>query len=133
MCDVSGDDALVWNETWRKARKKHSCDECGVAILPGSRYQGISGISSEREPFSMHLHEGCAEMWVYLIKIVCGGHGMKLVGGLEEDLRSHDEELTIWTEGDPEPGENWLLNVYHRMVDEYEKTARANDATMGAT
>ena len=46
MCDVDhGEAAAVWNETRPRARTAHTCDECGLPILPGTVYLRIAMLS----------------------------------------------------------------------------------------
>jgi hypothetical protein len=54
------DTAEVYSCTVRKARKRHRCDECGDLIQPNEQYHYASGIY-DREPFSFHLHQTCAD------------------------------------------------------------------------
>ncbi len=49
-------DAL--SRVMRKARKAHKCDECGLAIQPGTVYEYVSGIW-DGEPSHYKTCEGC--------------------------------------------------------------------------
>ena len=40
-CEVGSD---VYQSTTRTARKKHKCCECGEVILPGDKYEDVSGL-----------------------------------------------------------------------------------------
>jgi len=42
-CDYDADTPEFFNESYRKARKKYCCDECGGPILPGEKYHYIVG------------------------------------------------------------------------------------------
>lgn len=43
-CSITCYDMPVFSSvTWRKARKKHVCCECGEEILPGALYEHVSG------------------------------------------------------------------------------------------
>lgn len=49
MCEVDdGNRAEVWNETPRKARKRHRCDTCGATIAVGDRYVDHRSIFDSR-------------------------------------------------------------------------------------
>ncbi len=41
-CDVDCPPSVA-TTTWRKARKQHTCCECGDPIKPGDRYEYVSG------------------------------------------------------------------------------------------
>jgi hypothetical protein len=46
ICDCSVTDydpPSVYQATWRTARQVHSCGECGAEIVPGIRYEYVSG------------------------------------------------------------------------------------------
>jgi len=63
-CDCSIDSYDYENpstsrEQWRKARKQHTCCECGLTIEPGEKYQYISGIWDGR-PGSFKTCTPCA-------------------------------------------------------------------------
>lgn len=44
ICSWDYDPADVYNEKIQKARKKHTCCECGEAIQPGEKYQYAAGL-----------------------------------------------------------------------------------------
>lgn len=44
VCSIDGESADVSNVHWPKARKEHTCCECGAAIIPGQRYERASGL-----------------------------------------------------------------------------------------
>lgn len=46
----------------RKARKQHTCCECGEPIKPGQRYEYVSGIFGH-EPFWQRTCLQCAQIW----------------------------------------------------------------------
>lgn len=43
-CYCDYDAPSVYRCEIRKARKQHSCEECGGAILPGDRYEYVAGL-----------------------------------------------------------------------------------------
>jgi len=43
-CYCDYEPADVYQATVRKARKEHSCDECGAKIIPGDRYENVFGV-----------------------------------------------------------------------------------------
>lgn len=57
----------VWNVTWRKARKKHRCCECGEIIQPGQRYENIFSVF-ESEVTIFKTCEFCAAEFDRLVK-----------------------------------------------------------------
>lgn len=85
MCSTDGM-ADVWRETPRKARKRHTCDECNRPIPAGVRYVECSGISEDREPFRLHVHAECMALWKRVHEKLCKGKGGILIGGLWEEL-----------------------------------------------
>ena len=43
MCSCDEGPAIYW-ESWPKARKTHTCCECGSKIDPGEQYYRLSGV-----------------------------------------------------------------------------------------
>jgi len=41
---IDADPPTVFAEVWRKARKQHSCCECGQPIVVGQRYEHAAGL-----------------------------------------------------------------------------------------
>lgn len=73
MCEMP----QTYHERVRKARKEHSCCECGEKILPGQEYKYISGVWDGRgDDFKQCLR--CEELWNWLFAEVnaeCVGLG----------------------------------------------------------
>ena len=59
-CSCECDEPEVFRVIWRKARKQHTCCECGSPIDRDERYQYSSGIW-QGEPNSFKTCEFCAE------------------------------------------------------------------------
>lgn len=89
MCAI--DDAEYWKVSrteMRTARKLWSCEECGRRIVPGERYQFLTGCLDSH--WSVHrtcLHCTAAGEW---LNEVCGGYPISM---LREELIEH------WNEG----------------------------------
>lgn len=83
-CDCSVDhDAMprVQDSTIRRARKPHTCVECGRTIAPGERYEVYSGIGHDGDPFRDSTCLGCyriRERW-------CAGGWFR--GGVAEQVQ----------------------------------------------
>lgn len=59
-CSVDADDyPRVQSSTIRRARKGHTCIECGRQIEPGEHYECYSGIGHDGDPFRDHTCLGC--------------------------------------------------------------------------
>jgi len=70
-----------------KARKQHKCCECGRAILPGERYESMSGkLDGEIERLKTCEHCASARDWLITH---CGGFVFTQV---DEELREHFHE-----------------------------------------
>ena len=64
VCDAIADAPDAWRETWRRARKRHTCCACREAIRPGDRYHYSSGIWDGSPGHFKH----CARCWeVFLL------------------------------------------------------------------
>lgn len=70
------DDNELYVETWRTARKPHTCGECKETIQPRSRYLRVVGKSDGRmwtarlcEPCNTILHEFTEGSWTFGGKI----------------------------------------------------------------
>ena len=63
-CELDYDEAVgCYRETIRKARKEHTCCECGEPIKPGQRYEYVSGIDHDGRPFWQKTCLPCAQIW----------------------------------------------------------------------
>lgn len=60
MCEISLEPAEVWNETPRKARKKHECSSCGGVIQPKETYS-VHFSLCDGEPRSEKICEPCRQ------------------------------------------------------------------------
>ena len=81
FASIDGCDELeACSETWRKARKAHTCCECGGAIAPGDLYQDTTGIWGGR-PSRYRTCKGCVEV---RLAFNCGGW---IYGELWNDVR----------------------------------------------
>ncbi len=88
MCYVD-DGCDVWNLTHRKARKRHRCDECGGAIPVAVLYAQINTLFEGRWDI-LRVHAECMQLWNDVHRVLCGGEGLILIGGLHEELRQYE-------------------------------------------
>lgn len=79
-----GEGYTVSQRAERKARKPHRCDECGRTILPGERYEALTGLYEGSWCYTkVCLHCLAARRW---LSKVCGGWMDEAV---EMDLQEH--------------------------------------------
>jgi len=86
-CDCSTDDGdynRCSTEVVRKARKPHTCCECGDTIVVGKQYEEATGINAEGEPYRYRTCIGCRN----LRRHYCPGGW--IWGGLREALMNCD-------------------------------------------
>lgn len=85
MCMIdSAEHNSFYNETWRRARKEHLCEECRRTIAPGENYLRIAiGTDGSASSYSHCIHCHAAASW--LVKH-CDGF---LFGSVEDDLFEH--------------------------------------------
>ena len=123
MCSTDGL-AIAYRDLQRRARKQHRCDECDRLIPVGTSYVYVSGISEDHYPFTGHVHLECNALWIRIWKELCGGHGVMLLGGLEEEIRGYeDAEPSFTEEGDrlPHP----LRAEFEAIREKYSREVRA--------
>ena len=92
MCDdYEGDMCDVWDETRRRARKRHECWACKEAILPGQIYQR-----------STVIWEGTAQSWKHCLRCAV------LIDALKKRMGTYTTEIfdlncgEIWNDPPPE-------------------------------
>jgi hypothetical protein len=56
-----GDEASCSSTKTRRARKEHACCECIIPILPGARYEHVSGVW-DGDPSSFKTCSSCVEI-----------------------------------------------------------------------
>jgi len=80
-CGLSADaeGPAVFEATWRRARIRHTCCECGGDILPGQRYEVTKGCW-DGEWSTFKTCRSCATIWAQLF---CGS---RIFGELREAL-----------------------------------------------
>ena len=92
MCSIDGDPPSFYREERRKARKVHTCEECGRQIEAGERYRFVSGM------WNGHVgeHKACAHCDAAQRLLVkhCDGY---MLGCLREELAEHIEEYLPWS------------------------------------
>lgn len=89
MC-FDGDAATVWNEQRVRARKPYVCYECDLTIPAGRDYIRI-GCLSDGNWDTFRLHVECNSLWDFIHIQVCEGEGLKLAGGLGEEIAHQDD------------------------------------------
>lgn len=88
MCMIDdGERAEVWCESTAKARKPHTCEECGRTIQRGETYHKVWG-KQEGDTFTGKwcTHCNVAKDWLWEN---CGG---SLLTCIEEDIDEHVRE-----------------------------------------
>jgi len=87
MVDDADGTCEVWQESHRKARKQHQCQECGRTIKPGERYMFIFTVfEGEARGNKVCAHCEIACDW---LRSNCGGY---MLHAVEEDIDQHVEE-----------------------------------------
>ena len=104
MCVIDGGERCeVFTETWRKARKAHTCDSCHGVIAPGVRYL-VNFALFEGHASSEKLCAPCdADRKVF--SDAHGGNFIPSPSGFPELLQE-----CVWEgnrEGDPESKAKW--------------------------
>lgn len=93
MCDVDyGDRADLWRESTPRARKRYTCSECELPILPGTVHLSIT-LMDEGHFLTFRQHKECNALLRYLAFDVCHQHTY-FVGTepLRERAREHMHE-----------------------------------------
>lgn len=116
MCFWYDDTCEVWNETWRKARKEHRCDECAGAILPGERYLSYRWIC-QGEPGSFKECAKCRTVR----EIIADREKAEGCTGSEIWAPLHQLSEAI----DDDAPERYGLMTYHEDIDDYTVDPRA--------
>lgn len=98
VCSYDYDPADVYSEKIRKARKKHTCCECGEDIHTGEKYEDVSGLwEGHWESFKTCLpclrirRDVCCSSWLFgeLREVIQETFGFDYVTGEYDD---DDEE-----------------------------------------
>lgn len=84
MC-FDGESCEVWNKRAVRARKVHRCIECHRQIPRGCSYVLVSSLY-DGEWLSDRLHAECDALWGFVHEVVCGGEGLIMLGGLDEEI-----------------------------------------------
>jgi hypothetical protein len=124
MC-YDGDASAVWSEKRVRARKGHKCYECGSPIPRGFDYHRINALDDGLwSSFAVHVE--CLALWYFVQEEVCGGHGLIMLGGLDEELIEYgDESLETAEEtGEPLPGQVSLRDIFACIRDGYAAQAQ---------
>lgn len=88
LSGYDGDSATPYLEQWRTARKQNKCCECKRSILPGQRYQFVSG-RWDGDWLSYRTCEDC-----YHIRMAFACDGTWVFETLWEDLRESFGSIT---------------------------------------
>lgn len=88
MCMIhDAEPAVLLSRGVRKARKTHTCDECGRPISPGESYEvAVTVVDNVLDPYKCCQH--CQQAREWLVQ-ECGGW---VYGLVEEDLVEHWNE-----------------------------------------
>ena len=119
MCDFDGA-AEFSSSCMRKARKAYRCIECHGPIPAGSRHEYTCG-KAEGEFYSGRSHLECSALWHFIHRELCGGHGVMLLGGLDEEIDQYSEE-DLDADGEP-TGDPTLRDIWDAIREGYERAA----------
>lgn len=89
MCLDDGDEADVWCERRRRARKRWRCCECGAPIPVGCEYIRVT-LLADGVWSGGQQHIECCELWLLVQVDLCGNEGLHYLGGLEDELREYE-------------------------------------------
>ena len=92
-CYCDYEPASVYEASVVKARKRHQCEECGRAILPGERYERAKGIW-EGEPATYNTCGQCLALRQFIkahIPCFCWGHG-RMIDDAREAVEAYGWE-----------------------------------------
>ena len=113
MCDPDADRCDVWRETWRNARKSHTCFGCKEPIEPSHRYCETA-----------NLYDGRWTDWKHCRRCAT------LFGAIADKTREVTREHVVFIEPDFSCGETWLGN-FGQAPPEVEALAFALPPTGG--
>lgn len=104
MC-YDGDGCDAWTPHVQRARKPYKCDECDAPIPAGVRYVRIGSLFDGHWE-TMRVHWECLQLWYTVQLHLCGGRGLIIIGGLDEELREYDDEnVRFGTDDEPQETE----------------------------
>lgn len=90
-CYCDYDQPSFWSQSFPKARKEHSCEECGRKILPGETYEYVSGLWDDWfDTFKTCQH--CVDIRTFVknsVPCFCWAHG-----NLMDDVKETLEEAS---------------------------------------
>lgn len=121
-CYCDYDPPQFWAVSYPKARKGHQCEECGVKILPGEKYERVSGMWDNSISVFCTC-ERCHDIRVWLknnLPCFCWAHG-----GMFEDAV---EDIRYAQRRAPEEAAGLLFGFHRRMIlrDRFNKRRREN-------
>ena len=88
-CYCDFDPATFYNRSLPKARKRHACEECSGAILPGEQYESVTGLW-EGYISTFKTCQRCVDLRTWVknnVPCLCWAHGNTI-----EDCREAVEE-----------------------------------------
>jgi len=91
-CSCSYDMPDVYWSKIRRARKTHSCYECGNAILPGDQYEYAFGVYNGDPPYTPHTCEPCIDIRTWVknsVPCFCWAHGNMIEDAKEAVNEAH--------------------------------------------
>lgn len=105
-CDYDGEPPAVYRAKLMTARKQRKCNECGVQILPGERYENVFGVwEGKGETFGTCHRCLALREWVQAhVPCVCWAHG-----NAQEDLMEIARECSYDAPG-------LLFGAYRRQI-----------------
>jgi len=126
MC-LDGDASAVYSEQVRRSRKPRVCEECGGPVPVGADYVYVSCMHERGDTWSHGVqHVECLALWLFIQSEVCGGVGLRYVGGLREECEEYSEGEYTETDdnGDALPGQVTLIDILDAIRDGYERMAK---------
>jgi hypothetical protein len=111
MCLIDGDPCDVWIEHRVRARKRHTCVECGGPIPPGFDYIRVDSLGDGHwSRFAWHVE--CEALWKFVWDELCGRDGMLYAGGLRDEVSEYDSMFS-------DDGEVTLSDLFKCIPDGY--------------
>ena len=121
-CSCDYDPPTFYSRTTPRARKRHACEECDGKIMPGDRYERVSGLWDGN--FSVFITCGrCTDIRTWLknsLPCFCWAYG-----GMFEDA---EESIREAQSRAPEESRGLMFGFRRRIIlrDRHNQAQRAN-------
>jgi hypothetical protein len=119
-----GEHWFLWKRTSKKTLK---CYECQQPIPAGEEhYLTYVKPSADWARASYRTHAACEALRDFVQKVVCGGHGYVLMGGLDDEISEAgdylDQDIEAWEAAGKDPP-NPLEEVWGEIIEHYKALA----------